>query len=426
MLDHPSSPSTAIQDAWNLVAKGLTDQAEHAFSSLLHGSDRSAALEGLGAVATRRGDISRAADLFAQACEASPNRAMPHYQLGVAMIALGRAEPALRALSRCVELDPALSEGWFNLGSLHRQLGRFADAVPCFRRAAEGRVGDVARLALVATLRSGGSADEAISVAREMLSARESWPEAWHELGLCLAAKGDVLTAISCWERSIELAPTATEPRFHLGVAHASIGSIDKGVAEYRMVLERSPDHARARINLAGAMIHQGDLDGAERELERVLRSPAPEAPMALVALGDLMMRRGDAATAERRYRDAIGRMPREARPRVGLIASLLEQDRGEDALVESERFARELPDRPEIGECRAEALLFLGRIPEAVSQIDQVVSRHGPNVLRFCLRGRVLEAAGDRNGAIAAYDAALAIDPRFIGAIEGRARLGA
>jgi len=415
-----------IREAWDLAARGRLDDAEQRFNALLAGASRSDALEGLGAIAARRGDISRAADLFGQACEAAPQRAMPHYQLGVAMVALGRAEPALRALSRCVELDPTLSEGWFNLGSLHRQLGRFADAVPCFRRAAEGRVGDMARLALVATLRSGGAADEAISVARQMLSVRESWPEAWHELGLCLAAKGDVLTAISCWERSIELAPMATEPRFHLGVAHASLGGIDKATAEYRMVLDRSPDHARARINLAGVMIHQGDLEGAERELNRVLRSPAPEAAMALVALGDLMMRRGDASTAERRYREAIGRMPQEARPRVGLVASLLEQDRGDDALVESDRFARELPDRAEIGECRAEALLFLGRTPEAVSQIDQVVARHGPNVLRHCLRARILDAAGDRDGAIAAYDAALAIDPRFVGAIEGRSRLGA
>lgn len=426
MTDSPPDETTILRDAGQLMSQGRLDQAERLLRTIGQPTDRAALTMALGSVSALRGDFTHAAELFGQACELAPRSAMPCYQLGVTMIALGRPEAALKSLSRCVELDPNVSEAWFNLGTLHRQFRRFEESVACYRRAAEGGVGDMARLAVVSTLRASGAFEQSISLAREMLATREDWPEAWVELGLCLAAQGNVPVAASCWERAIELAPTMVDAHFHLGVAHAAQGKLDRAVTAYRTLLERAPEHVMARINLAGVLMIQGSLDGAVRELERAVQSRAPEAAMALLAFGDLELRRRDPVAAERRYRDAVGRMPREPRSRLGLVASLLAQRRGQDALAEADRFAREMPDRPECGECRAEALLLLGRTSEARAELESVVVRHGASAPRHGLMGRVLEASGDREGAVAAFGAALAINPSFAPASEGLARLRA
>lgn len=421
-----SSTDPRIQQAWQCTEKGDLDAAERLFEAASSGPDAAEAVFGRGSIAARRGDLSRAIDLLAQACRLDPAVALHHYQLGVALVGVGRVDSAAASFRECVRLDAAFGESWFNLGNAERSRGRVDDALEAFRRAADcPRTSDAARLAVAQTLRGAGRLDEAVASLREELAGREAWSEAWTELGLCLATKTDLKTASTCWERALEIDPRAVDARFHLGIAAGMLGDLDRAAASYRAVLREQPGHARARINLAGILIHRGELDAAEKELQAALSHPGPEAAVALLAMADLRMRQERLAEAERAYRQVVQMLPRELRPRIGLVGSLLALGRGEEALREVDSAESIMPGRPECAEARAEALVLLARLDEAMQVIDRVLAGHGPSALRHGLRGRVLEAMGRLAEARAAFEASLAIDSGFAPSADGLDRLG-
>ena len=110
---------------------------------------------------------------------------------------------------------------------------------------------------------------------------------------------------------------------------------------------------------------------------------------------------------AERCYREAARFAPGEPRARIGLVACLIEQERNEEGLAESERLARDFPQLPASAECFAEALVANGRGELALGVIDPCISRHGASPWRHGLRGRACESIGDQAGALAAFEAA-------------------
>ncbi|MBM4107184.1 MAG: tetratricopeptide repeat protein [Phycisphaerae bacterium] len=421
-----SSTDPRIQQAWQSAEKGDLDAAERLFEAANGGPDAAEATFGRGSIAARRGDVARAIDLLAQACRLDSSVALHHYQLGVALVSAGRADSAAASFRECVRIDPAFGESWFNLGHAERSRGRFDDALESFRRAADcPRTTDAAQLAVSQTLRSAGRIDDAIASIRESLARRDEWCDAWAELGLCLATKNDLRTAATCWERALEIEPRHADSRFHLGVVFGMLGELERAESCYRALLREAPQHGRARVNLAGVLMQRGQLDDAERELLSAAASPGPESAVALLAMADLRMRQERLAEAERAYRQVVQMLPRELRPRIGLVGSLLALGRGGEALREVDSAESIMPGRPECAEARAEALVLLSRLDEAMQVIDRVLAGHGPSALRHGLRGRVLEAMGRLAEARAAFEASLAIDSGFAPSADGLDRLG-
>jgi tetratricopeptide (TPR) repeat protein len=420
---NPADPDLAA--AAEALQAGRLDEAERCFERACTGSSPAEGFNGRGTVSAARRDFGAAAQHFQRAADLDPNNALYRYQLGVSMLGTGRLEAATAAFEKAVELDSGFGQAWFNLGSARRQAGNGDGAIAAFRKASEGSRGvEQARLAVVDTFRAAGAVDPAIAAAREAIAHREDWPEAWAQLGLCLAAKQDIETALTCWERAVELEPKFHDARFHIGVAHGMLGRLDEAAASYRTVLESAPGHVKAAVNLAGLLMHKGELDEAERRLVDATRVQTPERPIALTALGDLRMKQIKVAEAEQSFREAAGLAPREPRPRIGLVACLLEQEKHADALAEAERLGREFPDLPAGSECLVEALIANGHAEQAMGVIDPCIARHGASPLRHGLKARICEAMGDRDGALAAFEAALALDPNFEPAQQGKARL--
>lgn len=420
-----SSADPRVAQAWEAAAKGDLDGADRLFELVSQGPSAAEAAFGRGSVAARRGDFTRAVDLLADACRLDPSVPVHHYQHGVSLVAVGRADAAARCFREAVRLDPSFGEAWFNLGSAERQAGRIEEAVDALRHAASGpKPIEVARLAIVQTLRGAGRVDEAISAAREAISMREAWAEAWSELGLCLAMKSDLRTAATCWERALEIQPRFLDARFHLGVVAGMLGEFDRAIEHYRAVTRAAPNHGRARVNLAGLLMLRGELAAAEAELLAATAQPGPDGAVITLALADLRLRQDRLPDAERLYRDVVRQSPRELRPRLGLVGTLVAQERGEEALREVEAIEAIAPGRPEVQEARCDALVMAGRPTDALPLIERLLASQGPTPLRHGLRGRVLEALGRAGDARSAYESALAMNPGFAPAADGLDRL--
>ncbi len=421
---NPSTPN-ALAEAAAALQAGRLDEADRLFERACIGPSGAEGFNGRGTVAAARGDFAAATPFFERACALEPRNALFQYQRGVSLLASGRLEAATSAFEQSVELDPQFAQAWFNLGSARSHAGRVEAAIEAFRRATEGERGiEDAHLAVVDVLRSSGAVDQAISAAREAIARRPEWAGAWNRLGLCLAAKQDLPAAVPCWERALEIDPKLEESRLHLGIAFGMLGRLDRAEATYVELLRTRPGHVKATVNLAGILMARGDLADAERRLAAASNVRGPERPMVLTAMGDLRLRQIRVADAERCFREAASLAPREPRPKIGLVACLLEQGRSDEALAEAEELANEFPNAPASAECLSEALVASGRGETALAMIDRCIERHGASPLRHGLRARACEAMGDRDGALAAFDAALAIDPTFTLAIEGRRRV--
>lgn len=427
MNDESGNPANdpQIAEAWKAADAGRLDEADRLFELASTGPSAATALRGRGTIAANRGDFSRAAELFERACRMQPDDPLHHYQLGVALLTMGRPDAAIRAFESSIRLDEGFGHAWFNLAAAHRHAGRPEEAIEFYRRAASASRGvEEARLAVANTLRSLRRLEEAIQAARDAIAFREEWGAAWNELGLCLAATGDLDTACSCWSRTLELDPSFHEARYQTGLAHGMRGRLEEAERHYRDTISRAPSHVAARVNLAGILMHRQDLADAEQMILSAVPHAGPRSGVVVIALADLRMRQDRLAEAERAYREAIQLVPGDLRARAGLLGAMLGQERAADALAEIERFEAAAPGQPIWADCRAEAFIKLERHDEARSTLEQSLATHGPSAVRHALLARVHESLGDAAAALASYDAALSIDPSFAPAIEGRRRV--
>ena len=140
--------------------------------------------------------------------------AFDSYQLGARLARDGRAEEALRAYRRAVELTPEDAPSWHGVGAALVRLGRLPEAVEAYRNA-------LARMP-----------DSAVS---------------HYNLGVAYGRTGDDARALSELQEAVRLDPYETSFRSDLGVALARNNRREEAIRELRRVLERDPQHAPAR-----------------------------------------------------------------------------------------------------------------------------------------------------------------------------------
>jgi len=93
----------------------------------------------LAVCAQRQGQAAEAVGGFS-AClvAARDRRGLCHYHRGLAYVALGKPDNAVRDFDRALELEPGLVEAALNRGLLHHQARRFPEAVADLNRALSG------------------------------------------------------------------------------------------------------------------------------------------------------------------------------------------------------------------------------------------------------------------------------------------------
>lgn len=101
-----------------------------------------------------------------------------------------------------------------------------------------------------------------------------------------------------------------------------------------RTSLQQALDGASysAEVAQARRLLSGGQVDEAEQVLRRAVRRSAADRSDAEALLGDVAMRRGDAAGAEQRYRAALARRPDMRQALAGLYESLQSQGRFAEA----------------------------------------------------------------------------------------------
>ncbi|MDP1825947.1 MAG: tetratricopeptide repeat protein [Archangium sp.] len=213
-------------------------------------------------------------------------------------------DPPARIFELAVAIDPAYAQGHYNLGILHQNAGRSAEAVAEFRLAAAadpldhrvcGPLGkSLARLK---------AWDEAVVALRCALAAEDEW-SSHDRLGSVFAAQGKLREAVSELEVALRMNPSENRVRIDLGGLLAQLGEYPRAETLLLEATRRDPRDPRALFDLGLVARRQGQLARAEQRFEQVLTLD-PSHVKALGNLGRMAMERGDFVKA-RRHLEAL------------------------------------------------------------------------------------------------------------------------
>lgn len=300
----------------------------------------------LGEVRYHMGQIERAGLALRQALLIHPQSAPYHRQLGIYLSASGHHEPAHMAFRKARKLSPGI-------------------ATPPSEGPPEERDSQWEKLRLQASLleRSRAHAEKGNWKAgvAEFLALTARYPlesVIWQELGWFYEKLDEPRRALHLYRRAQELDPANLEVELRIGRILLDLGQIDevealllgldpahdevpevlelhagfhrasgdsaRGRSFYERALERMPNRISALKGIGACLLDEEDLPGATEAWTQAFRA-FPGDPELARDLSALLIRRGQAQSAERVLRAAVERCPGHTRIHRRLARLLLE-----------------------------------------------------------------------------------------------------
>ena len=363
----------------------------------------------LAAVHRRAGRLEAAEAALRQAIARDGKTAAYHNELGNVLQDRGRLNDAIAAYRRALRLHPGFAEAWNDLGTARYAKGEFEAAMDCYQRALRLRADHVVAYAnLGAVYRKLGL----LSDARRALQS-----ELWQRLRQAVR---------SLWRREPTLAALAE--------AQLRVGNARHAAEIAQRAIEIEPGSAAAQKVLAEALLRQGRAEEAlavaprgtetraralvalERLDEAVAAYGEAHAPM---ELGQLHLRRGDAAAAEPLLREALAQRPQDASVHTALGEACQRQERFGEAESHYRR-ALELDARQFVAQVRLSDLLRdTGRLEEAEAAARRAMELDDEAVGSHFALGMVHKARGRLEPATRAFRRALELDPAATPAMQ-------
>ncbi|HLY37245.1 MAG TPA: tetratricopeptide repeat protein, partial [Candidatus Binatia bacterium] len=219
---------------------------------------------------------------------------------------------------------------------------------------------------------------------------------------------------VMLWSRVAALEPTNAFALKSLGDAARVAGDADGAIRWYERALALRP-YADAEMNLAAVLAQRGRVDDAVAHYRAAIRAD-PGYAFAYTSYGVLEADRGHLDEAIAAHRRALAIDPNLMEAHANLAAALEDLGRDDEAKRE---YAEALRLRPSAEVYNNLGLLALKeqRADEAVAMFRRAVALRADIPVVYQNLARALTAAGDRDGAAAALETALRLDPNLAGA---------
>jgi tetratricopeptide (TPR) repeat protein len=211
--------------------------------------------------------------------------AMAWNNAGLALFALRRLDEAGAHFAEAARLEPGRALFWSNLGAVHLDQGRLAEAERVLREEALRRDHDqpLAHLNLGALYLqqdrpdlAGPALERAVRLAApdqrakaQALLARTREPGPWLRLGDRRLAEGNAAGALGAFDRAGALSAGAADVAVGRSAALLQAGDARGAGTAADAGLRAAPEDARLHVNAGVAARRQGDLVAARRHLER-------------------------------------------------------------------------------------------------------------------------------------------------------------
>jgi tetratricopeptide (TPR) repeat protein len=338
----------------------------------------------------------------------------------------GEPQAAREECDRALAIDPSCATACATRGLIHRDAGRYEEAVADLTAAIAGGVEHPELYhARAMALDMLDRPEPALADCDTALRLAPDHPGVRNSRGFILAQLGRNDEARAELDAAVRLSPETPQPYGNRARLHLQLGEIDEALEDLSEAIRLFGQEAegpgavpgarqgQAMYYLVRAEVHarRGDDEGAQADYARALECD-PDSPNGLLARAGYWLRNGESHLAIVDCDEAIRLRPDrpEGYNARGQARRVAEEPEG--ALEDFTAAIRWQPDDPVAYLLRAETLLSLGRADEALADCDRAARIAPENPGVAMLASRCHRARGDLRRQREALEAALRLAP--------------
>lgn len=256
----------------------------------------------------RLGHAATAQALLAPLAARFPNAALTHYELGLALAALGQSTHAIESLRHALKLKPDLAEGWRALGDLLFRAGDEAGAQSAFAHLERASVSSPALLEAADALLH-GRLEQAEQALRARIDSTPNDLDALRMLAFAVARQTRDVEAESLFNLYLQHRPNDDGARFGFAEVLFRRTKAAAARAQLEPLFARDPNHPAYRNLLAACLAQNAEWDRAITLYEALL-GEYEQQPRIWLNYGHALRTLGRADAAVDAYRRAIALRP--------------------------------------------------------------------------------------------------------------------
>jgi putative PEP-CTERM system TPR-repeat lipoprotein len=375
---------------------------------------------------TARGDAlagkkqyKEAEQAYAAALAANPKETLA--RIGQARVKLVKGDLAQSQADAeaIVQAAPDVPEAWLLLADALLAQGKLTESVPALQAAAKAHPNSInTHSALLMVLLNSNDFDAAEKEVATMRGIAPNHPGVLYGEAY-LAFRANNLEEA----RTKALAVAQTAPGFLPGQLLA--GTVLVRRSEFSLaqtyltnVLDAIPSQPMARTLLVAALLGNGQVERARDTLQPLLSSKYQLNAEQMGLAGRVYMANGDLARAEEYFQRAAVAEPENARAQTQVAITHMMEGDADRAISELEKASRLDPDaiQPDLAKI---AIHMRRHEIDLALEAFKAVERKQPNEPQtYNLKGGLLAAKGDKDGARTAYEKAVSLRPDFLVAL--------
>lgn len=328
-----------------------------------------------------------------QAVALDPGDPRIRYNLGRALLAVGRYEDALEHLT--IGLPRAADRSAFGLimGQSLIELGRLTDAQTALDGAAALRP-DYApiRLQLARVCYRAGKVDAALEKLAETAELAPQWTAPRLQAASIAAESGDVVTAAKMFQAALDINPAQPLIWIRLGDALEANLDFEGATRAYRTAVERGPELVQARLALAYFFFNRQQFDDAATVLSELLQT-LPDDPQVLLPVAEIQ-------TLEGNHEEALENIEAAMRALgIATPATTLQEESAREGDGSPNPAGSPNPLRLRALELHAKALTSLNRPADAEAAARALLAEDPSNLDGLFVLGTAMLRSGNQDG---------------------------
>ena len=370
------------------------------------------------------GKTDDARALYDAVLQAQPNHAAALIGLGRLAQAAGNVAGAGKFAARAQQADPRNTDALLFLADLQRSQKQFDEAMATLDRvlqiSPEHRSAHIEKAYILIPQAKFAAAQ------KELDAAQQSGPSGMlllYTQALLDFTQGKDALALESLQKVLRAAPEHGPSMLMAGAINLNMGSLSQAEYYLRNYLRANPGNLYARKLLTSTLLKAGQTPDAVEVLEPALNT-AGQDPEVLALSGETFMQARDFSKAGELFTKAASIAPNVTGLRTALGLSKLGKGENEAALADLQEAARKEPGNAQIGVALTTTLLSLKRHDQALAAVQELEKAQPKNPVIHNLKGMVLAARKDLDGARAAFSQSLALQSSYFPAAANLSRL--
>ncbi len=434
----------AAAEAWNYEHRELTpeEQISDLNARILANPRDPELYNNLGVIYAERQEWLLARDAFISAVQADPRQGDYHRNLALVFVHLEAYDMAVSEFDAYRRLDPdGGSDAARLMGEAYRQAGQAAKAREAFASALANLPSDKGDERMRAALALAQLDDEAgepaaarVTLERHLAEARRQIEAAAQAEDSTAAAPARALVArllagyiadanmlaesdlpaeaAGLYAKAFDLAPERDDVLVGIVGAYLAAGERERAREVVRRATEEHPRAAGAWLAAGRVAEDAGEVPEAIRAYERALAAGSTR-PDLKVRLGNLHLKAGNSAEARRYFSDVVADPDTSPATLYNYAVSLIREQKFNLAIGPLRRAVKVDPGMAPAWSALASSLRQLEQYAEAAEAYRQAIAL-GPDAKLSYNLGYCLNRVAKRDEAIAAFQEAVRLDPKF------------